>query len=477
MKIPCSIALLSVIGATACRNTPATEPAPTRRDAGSIALPADAATAPPAVSPPRPLGLADHAAWEWRKRAGHPAFKEARTLETAHDWPNVAAACDRALAADPTNLEAAWLSAVAYAKLGKLDRVTAPLVLAGTGDFGKWALASLEQPALRPYLETDAGKAWRAEVERDRSRYVSAIKDGVRVIANGDVFAVASNRWYRLTRTFGAVVALYSADDTHLAYVTRGKKSGRRGVGFIDLSTGITGKPQPIGDGPGQLAWSAKDHGFYVAQERTKKLLALADGPAQGTLVATTLTSRPPGPWLEIYRTSGTRLHRTARNVVADWDERGLASAMRITTSNRTVTLPGQILGDSITWSPDQNRLAVLTVLDVAPRPAAIANELAVCSVAVFVIDATTGAQTELRRTERNAGVAWVANRQLAVAGDDRVELRSLDGSVTPITGATALADARYTPRCRPDDAAEPAGTEPDEPDESATENEQVQPL
>ncbi|MFT3692595.1 MAG: hypothetical protein QM831_05610 [Kofleriaceae bacterium] len=464
MKIPCGIALLTVIGTSACRDTPAPEPTPAKRDAGS-AIP-DAAGRPAAPRSERPLGLADQQAWEWRARAGHPVFREARKLEDAHDWAGVAAACDRALAADPTNLEAAWLAAVAYAKIGQNDRVTAPLILAGTGDFGKWGLASLEQPGLKPYLETDAGKAWRAEVEPLRSRFVSAIKDGVRVIAHGDVFAVTKDRWYRLTRTYGSVVAVYGVDDTHLAYVTRGKKSGRRGVGYIDLSTGITGKPQPIGDGPAQLAWSGKDNGFYVAQDKLKKLLTLADGPAQGTLIATSLTTRPSGSWLEIYKTSGTRLHRTAPNIAADWDGSGLASAMRITSSNRTVTLPGQIVGDSIVWSADKNRLATLVVIDAAPRAET-------CTVDVFAIDATTGAQTKLSSGGRNIGVAWIANRTLAIAGDDHVELRSLDGATTPITGAASLAQARFTPHCRAEPEPEPA--EPDEPPddtgESATEN------
>ncbi|HEY0253518.1 MAG TPA: hypothetical protein VGC41_18420, partial [Kofleriaceae bacterium] len=378
--------------------------------------------------------------------------------ENRDDWAGAATASERALAADPTNLEAAWLAAVAYGKTGKQDRVTAPLVLAGLGDFGKWGLASLEQPGLRPYLETDAGKAWRAEVEASRARYVAAIRRSTRVIASGDVYAIDGGRWYRLTHTFGTVVAAYTADETHLAYVTRGRKSGRRGVGFIDLSTGITGKPQPIGEGPAQLSWSETANGFYLAQGATKKLLTLAEGPAQGTFVATAIVTRPSGPWLEIYPTSGTRLHRTAPNIAADWDERGLASAMRITTSNRTVTLPGQIVGDSIAWSPDKNHLVAVVALE---HP---------CSAAAYTIDATTGAQAEVAHGTRGLAIEWIGNRALAVGFDDQVQVASLDGGSTPVTGAVALARPRFTPKCAPAEPDAPT-PEPDESDDTQPEN------
>ncbi len=61
-------------------------------------------------------------AFGWRKRGGQPAFRVARKAEDRDDWPRVVDACHEALAADPGHLDAAWLLAVALAKLGKLDR-------------------------------------------------------------------------------------------------------------------------------------------------------------------------------------------------------------------------------------------------------------------------------------------------------------------------------------------------------------------
>ena len=71
--------------------------------------------------------------------------------------------------------------------------MTAPLALAGAGDFGKWALASLDQPGLQPYLATPAGQAWQPP-RRGRSRDVPRRRSraALIVIAKGDLFAVAT---------------------------------------------------------------------------------------------------------------------------------------------------------------------------------------------------------------------------------------------------------------------------------------------
>src|SRR5258706_11460624 len=159
---------------------------PARHDAGPPAR-TDAATV---ELPARPLGLPDLAGWRWRKRGGQPAFRIARKAEGREDWPAVVTACKDALAADPTHLEAAWLYAVALAKTGNLDAVTEPLALAASGDFGKWGAASLEQPALQPYLATLAGAAWRRRVEADAAIYSAALAHSIVVIAAGDLYAV-----------------------------------------------------------------------------------------------------------------------------------------------------------------------------------------------------------------------------------------------------------------------------------------------
>jgi hypothetical protein len=64
---------------------------------------------------------------------------------------------------------------VGLAKTGKMDQVLAPLQHAAAGDFGKWGDASLEQPALQPFLATLDGQAWRRRVTQDREALVAAL--------------------------------------------------------------------------------------------------------------------------------------------------------------------------------------------------------------------------------------------------------------------------------------------------------------
>src|SRR6185503_3417692 len=78
------------------------------KDDAAVTVPADALTAPIELAE-RPLGLPDLAAHQWRARAGHAKFRDARAAEAREDWDAVVSACRASLAADPTHLEAAWL--------------------------------------------------------------------------------------------------------------------------------------------------------------------------------------------------------------------------------------------------------------------------------------------------------------------------------------------------------------------------------
>lgn len=458
MGIPWPKSYLVALVLVGCGSKPATEPPPHRDDA---AVPPGNAGIQVAAAPKHALGLPDFEAWEWRKRAGMPAFRTARKAEARGDWASVASSCAEALAADPGNLEAAWLLAVANGKLGKLDAVTQPLALAGAGDFGKWALASLDQPALQPYLATPAGQAWRQRVELDRATYLEAVSHGLVVIANGDVFVIYDQRWYRLTRTYGGVVGAY-VNGRRLAYVTHGKKSRKLAIGSVDLDTGITTRPQPIAVAATQIAYVAKpEPGFWIGQAQQKpRLLAIASGDQQGLLAPTKLATRPSGPWLEVAAGGGVRLHRTpVANITADWDDQGLASAIRIAASNRVVTVPGQIAGDTVVWSPDRNHLAFVAQLSDH-------CESTKAGVAAYVIDAATGGANELVRAQHGLSIDWLDNRNVAIASDDGVTTRGLAGAPQQLVGATNLVRPRFSPHCESrlpnvdDGSADPA--EPD---------------
>ncbi|MDB4955467.1 MAG: hypothetical protein JWO36_3036 [Myxococcales bacterium] len=413
-----------------------------------------------------PLGMPDLGSFGWRKRPGHAAFRAARKAEDHEDWPGVVTACKQALAADPGHLEAAWLLAVGLAKTGKLDEVLPPLQTAATGDFGKWAQASLEQPALQPFLATATGLAWQRRLEEDRQVFLAALARSIVVNAGGDLYAYdpQAKRWHRLTRTWGAVIGGLAVPAAHrIAYVTRGKirapKIGKSatqiGIGLVDLTRGKTLRQSEIGAaGPFTISYSANPPGAFWIGPTWR---SLDDEGRLRPLPAK--TTRPPGTWLEVLGHS-VRIHRLpVASVSADWDEQSLASAIRIGTSNRVVAAPspGLVDGNTATWSPDRAHLAFVAIDDHCTPGAA--------SAAAFVADAATGSVHELERAHGGLAIEWISDRQLAIAGDHGVSIIELGSAATPIplVGANDLAAPRRKPRCTPEPIDEPVEVDPSE--------------
>jgi len=440
----------------------ATPPPPPRAEAG----PADAAVAIELEA--RPLGLPELAAFGWRKRGGQPAFRLARGAEQAGDWAAVVTTCQQALAADPGHLEASWLLAVAFAKLGKLDQLVAPLARAEAGDFGKWGQASLEQPALQPFLATPAGAAWRRRVDEDRTRYAAAIARSVVVTADGELYAVEleAGRWYRLTRASGGVIGALAVPAAHkIAYVARAGKGGKRelGIGLVDVVRGVSSRPVALATpGPVTVAYSARPPlGFWIGAGAPRPVWRqLDDEYVLHPLPAR--TTRPAGAWLAVSARGTVQLHALPPNVTADWDEQSLASAIRIGTSNRVVSVPspGLIDGNTAAWSADRIHFAFVAQLDDHCTAGAI-------NTAAFVADASSGVARELERAASGIAMQWLAERKIAVAGDHGVAIYGLDDPPgTPpavIEGATGLLVPRERPRCAPAEPAEPAEPAPDD--------------
>jgi hypothetical protein len=456
-RVSIRVALAWAALAVGCGDKPAPPPPPVIHDA----RPADAPAAPVTLDE-APLGLTTASAFAWRKRAGQAAFRQARVAEERGDWARVVATCTQALAADPGHLDAAWLLAVGYAKLGQLDRVLAPLHQAAAGDFAKWGPASLELPALRPFLATPTGEAWRRRVELDRARYAAALARALIVTADGDLYGVEvdGGRWHRLTRTAGAVLgALAVPAARQIAYVARMAGGGKRelGIGVIDLARGKGSRPVAVGSaGPLAVAYSARAPiGFWLGTGAPRALAWRQFDDDYHFHALPARTPRPAGGWLEITAKASVRVHALPANVTADWDEQSLASAVRIGTSNRVVSVPspGLIDGNTAAWSPDRVHLAFVAQLDDHCAAGAV-------NTAVFVTDASTGGAKELERAASGIAVAWLAERRLAIAGDHGVTIRDLDDGVAPITldGATGLMSPRERPRCAPVVASDSAG-------------------
>lgn len=422
------------------------------------------------------LGLPDLAAYGWRKRGGEPAFRLARQAEERDDWAAVAAACERALAADPGHLDASWLYAVALAHLGRLDEVLAPLSRAAAGDLAKWGEASLELPGLRGFLATPVGAAWGRRVELDRQRFAEVIARSLIVITGGVIYAVeidptpghgspGPRRWYRLTHTADAVTGALTLPTAHrIAYAAhpRGKATRQRGVGVVVVEPAQVKiwRPLPLGTGgPLAVTYSARPPlGLWIGTGTARATLwrQLDDDYRLHPLPAR--TARPAGPWLEV-TPRAVHLHALPPDITADWDEQSLASAIRIGTSNRVISVPspGLIDGNTAAWSPDRLRVAFVAQLDDHCAAGAV-------NTAAFVADAATGSTRELARAAAGIAFVWLTDRTLAIAGDRGVAVHSLDDGVASIRidGATDLAIPRERPRCT---APEPRDDAADDPE------------
>src|SRR5262249_40271912 len=153
------------------------------------------------------------------------------------------------------------------------------------------------------------------------------------VNASGDLYAYDNARWYRLTRTSGAVVGALAAPAAHqIAYLTyENTKRGRTDkIGIVDLARGRGPNPARIHRCsmldcvgkcalPIELAFSTgKQPGFWLQACAPARWRQLDDDAAAHDLPVK--SARPAGAWLETKRRT-VRLHRLpVANVSADWD-------------------------------------------------------------------------------------------------------------------------------------------------------------
>lgn len=478
-----SVLVVCLAGALAACGGRSSSPPQEKRDGGI-------ADAPVAIEiPARPLGAADVSAFHWRQRPAHPTFRTAREQEAAGDWAGVVATCKAVLAADPTHLEAAWLLAVGFAKTGKLDEILAPLHQAAAGDFGKWGHASLELPSLQPWLATPTGQAWRRRVDEDRVAYLAALERAMVVNAGGDLFGfdVEGKRWYRLTRTFGALfAAMRVPDGKRILYLTRQRVKGQPkpqlALGMVDFARGRTSRPVSIGSpGPAVVAYvdKAPTPGAWIGTGMPKQV-TWRQMDDDGKLAALPpKTKQPPGPHLAIYTKTARLEALPVADVVADWDGAGLASAIRIGKSTRVITLPSPAMidGNTLSWSPSKTHLAFVSQLDDRCPPPGEAKPAVVERAAAYVADAATGSLRELERAVDGLVVEWISDRKLAVAGDRGVSIVDLDapeGTTPPqLAGADGLVAPRRKPKCTPD----PVDVPIEDPEPNGGESGLVEPI
>ncbi|HTJ40952.1 MAG TPA: hypothetical protein VL463_02615 [Kofleriaceae bacterium] len=366
--------------------------------------------APQIPDPPRlPLGAASPAEADYRHGPGASAYVKALAAEKQADWPGVIAACREARAADPHHIDAAWLEAAAFARQRAFADMIEPLGVAAAGDWGKWGERSLVLPLYKDFLASPYGAAWTRAAQAYRDAYAASLARALPVIVRRDAgakepgpaelfaFDPIDQRWLRLTRGGGAVVAVIDAPGASFtAYVTfRDVKAGkgverRIRVGAVDRASGRAGR---------ELELPATDAATLSVAWRPSKTsepsLEIETAPAHGVATdwrvdwrrgAKTKIKGPIPARGAIVTAHGTRRRRLpVADVTADWDDDGSASAFRVATSNKTVEPPGASLvdGNTLAWSPDRARVAFAT----APaEPCAAA-----APAQIFAVDAASG--------------------------------------------------------------------------------------
>jgi|JI10StandDraft_1071094.scaffolds.fasta_scaffold16489_6 hypothetical protein len=445
--------------------------------------PADAGPAPAVRVEVPALGTDRLDGWGWRRGPGAAAFGRALAAERAGDLPTLEREATAALAADPGHLEAAWLAAVARARLGRLDEVLAPLQVAAAGDWGKWGERSLELAALEAFRASAAGRGWVEAAGRHRDAYQEALRRavvvlGARVGERGavgrELYAVdvEAGRWLRLTRTGGAVAgAIAAAGAPWIAYATvrKGARGGRVDVriAVVDRTTGRAGREVAFDDVAAvTLAW--RPHDGEVALHA-----AVVDraGKGRGAVVdwrrgaiAPVAAPRPlRGERLEI-AADGVALRRLPiARVSADWDD-ATASAVRFDRSGKVVAAPagGLIDGDSLALDPGGARAAFVT----APEPPCEPTT----PRAAYAVEVTSGRLRPLARGAV-AGPVWLDDERVAVTVGDQVEVISAASGVSLATlaggagVATLTAGPRRSCAAPPPPFVEPDEIEPDEID------------
>lgn len=405
-----------------------------------------AAAAVPVDVPLRPLGCKGLDAYAWRRGPGRDAFSRALAAEKKGDMPGVEREAAAALAADPGHLEAAWLVAVARARLGKLDGVLGPLEIAAAGDWAKWGERSMELAVFEPFRATPAGAGWMRAADEYRSALSQDVSGALVVIARtaaprmprGDdervefraelYGVVGDGRWIRLTRTGGDVVGALPASGRPLvayaAYDAVARKPGASSiralrVGVVDLSTGRAGREVVLRDVQEMmLGWVMRGtEPALVAKVKTGAGSALqAIDWHRGEIAATQL--KAPRDGLRIRPLAAERRRLPIAGVAADWDDAGTASALRIDKSKKVVAPGGAMIdGHSVTWAPDGTRLAFATA---AEDPC---GEGAARDVTVQVVDAASGRARVVHRGTGVPSPQWLDASRLAVVDGDAVRI------------------------------------------------------
>ncbi len=389
---------------------------------------ADAPARPAVTVDAAPLALGvtrpSDFAYEWGK--GAKAFAPAAAAHKKQDWVAVRQACEEAVAADPTHLDAHRLLASALAQQGEYEKAIDHLKVALAGDWVRWGSGVEADPDLEPLISSPLGAALKQMVAATRDEFARSARAGLLLVARrapfkepapskkpgttarlasrAEVFAYIkeTQRYLRLTQTgFQVLGLLPSPSGDEIAYVAA------TNVALPDAAPAAPASPAPSAAPPvlavvqvGTVSVASPDTRSPVTTIKNARALAL-EYLAGDELVATSYD--PLGQWglgpahaFSIDRASGKA--RPARppaeatgevpagrrllvryedveleapgdadGIAADWNpETGAAEEFVIDSSKKRIQLPAGegALRSSLAWSPDRARLAFATAAD-----------------------------------------------------------------------------------------------------------------
>lgn len=397
---------------------------------------------------PLPIGLPTVEAFGYAAGLGQKHLRRAREAEKRGDWRVVREACEDAIAADPFHLEAHRLLASAIANLGEARGVLRHLSIAVAGDPLRYGRDWERDPSFAPLRAGAIGgamaermAAYRAELGVRAQKGVlvvgrriaaSALRAGahdVRLRAEIYAWDGDTGRFLRVSRTNQGVAAFVrSPSGERLAYVavTRARgasaKTGQAArllearVGLVDLVTpAMSPRTVPVRDAPDvRLGW-----------DEAGRLVSLGSGALARPELVDVLHGRrraidkvAPVTSIAVVEPGSVWVGGLAPAAIeADWHDDGgsrgdaITGAFRLTTSNKTVTLPAgaHARRSSLVWSPGRARVAFTTWAD----PCAADADRRV--VLVYVVDAASGRLRLVHRGESLGVLAWIDEERLAI--------------------------------------------------------------
>jgi hypothetical protein len=402
---------------------------------------------------------------------GEKAFDKVPELLKGKKWPELAAACEATIAADPNHMDAHWWLAIAYAQDDKTYAKVGPeLSIALAGDWLRWGPRLDKIPELAAYLKSPAGEETKKLNAQLRTAVLEFVKKNVLVVGHrtryrapdkggvhydstrAELFAFdpTGNRYVAITHTGFTVAGVLpgAAPDTVVYLSWNRVKLPEKDapadmpttivearVGVVDLAT-----PETVYK---EVTLKEDARAIAVQYDVGDKLVATVYAPGKGrwelgapktfaldTVSGEAKPAKDPSPdagarLLVSYEEVTLSRGGDVDGVEADFrPPADAASAFKLKQSQKTVTLPGgeSAVRGSFVWSPAKGRLAFATAGDpCAAKPADQQSSL-------YVVEAATGKLKHVDSGISSYGVKWLGEDSL-IYEDDKGGLRVYDAT------------------------------------------------